>query len=338
MRAWETSEELRAFPGAVDPWHMKCFAEVAHAASIHPEVSRTTKKPIMRFTPGDGSKDVIDKRGERGSGGSGLGGAMSLLPLLLRFKYGWVVLLGIVAFSYFNGALGGGNSGSPHSAVGSANSANGPADTAAQFVGFVLDDVQKTWDSELARTGTPYRHAKLVLFTDTTRTACGYGEAATGPFYCPNDERVYIDLGFFDELSRKLGAQGDFAQAYVIAHEIGHHVQKILGISDRVQAAPRGAVRGASGLSVRLELQADCLAGVWSHFSEQRNLLEAGDLEEALNAAGAIGDDRLQRQSTGTVNPESFTHGSSAQRAAWFRRGHDGGTVQGCDTFGKSAP
>ncbi|HEX7669512.1 MAG TPA: neutral zinc metallopeptidase [Polyangiaceae bacterium] len=288
----------------------------------------------MRFTPGDGSEDIIDKRGERSDGGRGLGGAMSLLPFLLRFKYGWVILLAIVGFSYFKGALGGDGSGGPESAVAPHGK---PTDTPAQFVGFVLDDVQKTWDSELARTSTPYRHAKLVLFTDATRTACGYGEAATGPFYCPSDERVYIDLGFFEELSRKLGAKGDFAQAYVIAHEIGHHVQKILGISDRVHAAPRGAVQGASGLSVRLELQADCLAGVWSHFSEQRNLLETGDLEEALNAAGAIGDDRLQRQSTGTVNPESFTHGSSAERAEWFRKGHDSGTLKGCDTFGKSA-
>lgn len=290
----------------------------------------------MRFTPGDGSDDVIDKRGERGGGGGGLGGALSLLPLLLRFKYGWVILLLVVGFSYFKGALMGDGGGSSQSAA--APHAAKPTDTPAQFVGFVLDDVQKTWDSEFARTSTPYRHAKLVLFTDATRTACGYGEAATGPFYCPTDERVYIDLGFFDELSRKLGAKGDFAQAYVIAHEIGHHVQKILGISDRVHAAPRGTVQGASGLSVRLELQADCLAGVWSHFSEQRNLLETGDLEEALNAAGAIGDDRLQRQSSGTVNPESFTHGSSAQRAEWFRRGHDLGTLQGCDTFSQGAP
>jgi predicted metalloprotease len=289
----------------------------------------------MRFTPGDGSNDVIDKRGERGGGG-GLGGAMAFLPLLLRFKYGWVILVAVVGFSYFKGAFGGASSGNPEPAAESRSSK--PTDTPAQFVGFVLDDVQKTWETQLASTPTPYRHAKLVLFTDATRTACGYGEAATGPFYCPNDERVYIDLGFFDELSRKLGAKGDFAQAYVIAHEIGHHVQKIRGISDRVHTASRGAVQGASGLSVRLELQADCLAGVWSHFSEQRNLLETGDLEEALSAAAAIGDDRLQRQSKGTVNPETFTHGSSEQRARWFRRGHDLATLDGCDTFAANEP
>jgi predicted metalloprotease len=290
----------------------------------------------MRWTPGRESDDVIDKRGEQVPGGGGLGGAMAFLPLLLRMRYGWLILLVVVGFSYFKGAFGGNTGGDPKPALESRS--GGVTDTPAQFVGFVLDDVQKTWDVQLAATTTPYRHAKLVLFTDATRTACGYGQAATGPFYCPTDERVYIDLGFFDELARRLGAKGDFAQAYVIAHEIGHHVQKIRGISQRVEGAPRATLEGASGLSVRLELQADCLAGVWAHFTEQRKVLEAGDLEEALNAAAAIGDDRLQRQSAGTVHPESFTHGTSEQRARWFRQGHDAGNLDGCDTFAARTP
>jgi predicted metalloprotease len=178
----------------------------------------------------------------------------------------------------------------------------------------------------------PYRHAKLVLFTDATNTGCGFGRAATGPFYCPSDEQVYIDLGFYRELDQKLGAGGDFAQAYVIAHEMGHHVQKLLGTSDKVDKM-RGHTDGSGGASVRLELQADCYAGVWAHGAAQRNLLDQGDLDEALRAAAAIGDDRLQRQATGTVSPETWTHGSSEQRGRWLRRGYDTGKLESCDTF-----
>ena len=173
-----------------------------------------------------------------------------------------------------------------------------------------------------------------MLFTDATQTGCGYGDAATGPFYCPSDERVYIDLGFFHELAGKLGARGQFAQAYVVAHEIGHHVQKLLGITEKADACARGVGRhGATSASVRLELQADCFAGIWAHSTQQRDLLEAGDIESAVGAAAAVGDDRLQRQATGTVSPDSWTHGSSEERVRWFRRGYDTGSIPACDTF-----
>jgi predicted metalloprotease len=204
------------------------------------------------------------------------------------------------------------------------------ADKKAQFVGFVLDDTQATWRAML---GSQYTNAKLVLFTDATQTACGAGRAATGPFYCPNDQRVYIDLAFYDQLEKRLGARGDFAQAYVIAHEVGHHVQNLLGTSDKVHAAGRAQQLGAEGMSVRLELQADCYAGIWAHATKNRDLLEAGDLEEALNAAAAIGDDTLQKNSGGRVRPESFTHGTSAQRSHWFKAGFDTGSMEACDTF-----
>jgi predicted metalloprotease len=203
-------------------------------------------------------------------------------------------------------------------------------------VSFVLDDVQKTWAEIFRQRGMTYPHAKLVLFTDSTPTGCGYGDSATGPFYCPVDRQVYIDLGFYRELAGRLGARGDFAEAYVIAHEIGHHVQKLLGTSDRLHEA-RGSEKGAGGASVRLELQADCFAGIWGHSTAQRDLLEKGDLDEALGAASAIGDDRLQRQARGTVNPEKWTHGSSEQRSRWFRRGYDRGTIESCDTFGATS-
>ena len=187
--------------------------------------------------------------------------------------------------------------------------------------------------------GRTYREPKLRLYTGSEVTACGGGQAAMGPFYCPADEKVYIDLSFYDTL-RKLGAPGDFAQAYVIAHEIGHHVQKQLGISEQVQAArQRGDERRGNQLSVRLELQADCLAGVWGHHAQRaRQILEAGDVEEALNAASRIGDDTLQRETRGRVVPETFTHGSSAQRMAWFKRGMAEGSVEQCDTFRTSPP
>jgi predicted metalloprotease len=203
-------------------------------------------------------------------------------------------------------------------------------DREGHFVAFVLDDVQSTWETKFAEHGWPYQHAKLVLFTEGTRTGCGFGDAATGPFYCPEDERVYIDLGFFDELSHRLGAGGQFAQAYVVAHEMGHHVQNLRGTNAKVGAHAEGATGG----SVRLELQADCYAGIWAHTTGQRNLLEQGDIESALRAASAIGDDKLQRESTGRVRPDSFTHGTSAQRVKWFTRGYQTGEIQACDTFG----
>ena len=202
------------------------------------------------------------------------------------------------------------------------------------FVSFVLDDVQKNWDRTLpAQTGVPYHHAKLVLYRNSWPSSCGRASSATGPFYCPGDEKVYLDLGFFTELKRRLGAPGDFAQAYVIAHEIGHHVQKLLGIETRVRRLQQREPREANPLSVRLELQADCYAGIWAHSTEQRRIVNQRDVSAAMRAAAAVGDDRLQRLGQGYVNPESFTHGTSAERAQWFRRGFETGRIAACDTF-----
>jgi predicted metalloprotease len=201
------------------------------------------------------------------------------------------------------------------------------------FLSAVLDSTQSYWQRTLPSLGTQYQRARLVLFRDATQTACGFGEAAAGPFYCPGDGKVYVDLSFLEELDRRFGAPGDFAQAYVLAHEIGHHVQNVLGISEQVHRAQQQNRGAANELSVRLELQADCYAGVWGHVAAQQGMLERGDVEEGLTAAAAVGDDRIQRQATGRVNPESWTHGSSAQRMQWFRRGFDGGDPRACETF-----
>jgi predicted metalloprotease len=266
----------------------------------------------MRWDPSHQSEDLIDRRGE--GGGAGL---FWLLFWVLRSPLGWVggviVLIGWLVMQSLS---------------------EPPADDPRiAFVGDVLDDVQGTWARQLPREGVTYERAKLVVFEGTTSTGCGFGDAATGPFYCPLDRSVYIDLSFYDELQRRLGAPGDFAQAYVIAHELGHHVQNLLGVSDRVHRAPQHLQQGAEGLSVRLELQADCYAGVWAHDAQTRGRLELGDIEEAMTAAAAIGDDRLQSMSRGTVNPESFSHGTSAQRKAWFERGLARGNPRDCDTF-----
>ncbi len=203
-----------------------------------------------------------------------------------------------------------------------------------KVVSFVVDDVQKNWDRMLpAQTGVQYHHAKLVLYRNSYPSACGKASMATGPFYCPGDEKVYLDLEFFNELKRRFGAPGEFAQAYVIAHEIGHHLQKLLGIEGKVQHLRQQEPREANPLSVRLELQADCYAGVWANSTEQRKLVNQSDVSAAMRAAGAVGDDRLQRMGQGYVNPESFTHGTSAQRVQWFKRGFDTGRVSACDTF-----
>jgi predicted metalloprotease len=221
---------------------------------------------------------------------------------------------------------------------GGAPASSGPADSArtrenepeVQFVSFVLDDTQQTWHRLL---GPRYQDARLVLFRDQVQSACGFAQAATGPFYCPGDQRVYIDLEFFDELQRRFQAPGDFARAYVLAHEIGHHVQTLLGIENRVRRLQRGNPEAQNALSVRMELQADCLAGVWGHSTRQRGILEEGDVEEGMNAAAAVGDDRIQKMGRGRVSPESFTHGSSSQRVQWFRRGFESGDINACDTF-----
>jgi hypothetical protein len=255
----------------------------------------------------------------------GIGGALILLILSFIFRTNLFTL------------LGGGTGGS-----GTTLSQPDPARDEAekplvQFVSFVLDDTQKTWMQILPQqTNTSYRHAKLVLFRDVTQSGCGGAASATGPFYCPEDEKVYIDLGFFDELSRRFGAPGQFAQAYVLAHELGHHVQKLLGIEGKVHQLQESNSRQANPLSVKLELQADCFAGVWAHSTQQRGLLESGDVQSALGAASAVGDDHLQKMSTGHISPESFTHGSSQQRTHWFKAGLDNGTIAACNTFGQS--
>lgn len=279
----------------------------------------------MRWSPGGVSSDIEDRRsfgggGFRGPGMRlGLGSTLVLIVLGLIFKQDFL--------SMFLGA--------PAPAVQRQGGADrDPGEQReVQFVSFVLDDVQRTWDQLLPQSGAAYRHAKLVLFRDYTESGCGSAQSATGPFYCPPDEKVYVDLGFFDELSERFGAPGEFAQAYVLAHEVGHHVQTLLGVERKVreaQARNRGAV---NQLSVRMELQADCLAGVWGHSTKQRNIIDSADVEAGMRAAASVGDDRLQKMSKGHVSPESFTHGSSAQRVEWFRRGLEAGTVAACDTF-----
>ncbi len=293
----------------------------------------------MKWDEGHESPDVIDKRGQGGGGGGGLG-LLGLIPFVTRFRGGWVVALLIVGFVVWGGFKGlGGSSPDPSgtTTTSAAGAAHKTDDKKAQFVAFVLDDTQNTWKQEFAKRGKTYRNAKLVMFTGSTQTACGGGQAAQGPFYCPADERVYIDLSFYNELEQRFGAKGDFAQAYVIAHEIGHHVQKQLGISDKVSNA-RGNQRGEEGNSVRLELQADCFAGMWAKASDDKKILDPGDIDEALGAAAAIGDDRIQKQSGGRVNPETWTHGSSAQRSRWFKTGYARGDMDACDTFAATAP
>jgi uncharacterized protein len=213
-----------------------------------------------------------------------------------------------------------------------------PADSAreepmVEFVSFVLDDAQQVWSRIFQEQGTPYQDAKLVLFRNGVQSGCGNAQSAMGPFYCPQDQRVYLDLGFFEDLDSRFGAPGDFAQAYVLAHELGHHVQYLLGTEASVRRAQQENPRNANALSVAMELQADCYAGVWAHAASARARLEPGDAEEGIAAAGAVGDDRLQKAATGSVRPESFTHGSSSQRVSWFRRGFETGRPESCDTF-----
>ena len=280
----------------------------------------------MRWTPGGVSSDIEDRRGAGGGFGRGpmigCGGLIILLVLSL--------LTGKNFFALFDDAGGGGQVSTTTAA---------PADQTpeekerVQFVSFVLDDAQNTWARVLEQENVQYQKAKLVLFRDLTQSGCGVGQAASGPFYCSLDGKVYIDLSFFDELERRFEAQGDFAQAYVLAHEIGHHVQNLLGTSSRVQEAMERDRSNANEYSVRLELQADCYAGIWGHSTAQRNILEEGDVEEGLAAASAVGDDRLQRMSGRGVNPDSFTHGSSQQRVEWFQRGLRSGRIRDCETF-----
>jgi predicted metalloprotease len=281
----------------------------------------------MRWTPGGRSDNLEDRRAEGGGFGGlprlGLGGLVVLLVLSLIFKRDLLTPF-----------LANGGAGQPNpEATAEENAAEEPE---VQFVSFVLDDAQATWTRVLPTLGKQYQPAKLVLFRDAINSACGFAQAATGPFYCPVDQRVYIDLGFYQELKSRFGAPGDFAQAYVLAHEIGHHVQELLGTGGQVRRAEAERPDQANGLSVRLELQADCYAGVWGRSTEQRQLLDPGDVEEGIKAAGAVGDDRIQRMSAGRVNPDAFTHGTSEQRVAWFRRGYESGRPDACDTFGST--
>jgi predicted metalloprotease len=287
---------------------------------------------LMRWDEGHESPDVIDRRGQGPDRGGGISGVLALAPLLARHPIGLVILLLLLVGSALLGTIGTRDSDAPR-ATETAGTETTADDRDKHFVSFVLDDTQKNWRELFAKRGWDYRNAKLVLFDGATSTACGYGESATGPFYCPLDERVYIDLSFYDDLGRRFGAKGDFAQAYVIAHEIGHHVQNQLGSSKAVHGLRRSQREGETGANVRLELQADCYAGIWARSTDTRGLLEQGDIDEALTAAAAIGDDRLQKQAGRAVTPETFTHGTSAQRARWFRIGYQTGDIDACDTF-----
>ena len=289
----------------------------------------------MKWEGNRESDNVEDRRGSGGGfplpGGRGIGIGTIVIALL----GGW--LLGINPLTLL-GLLSG--AGGPPAQVQQAPAQRPPADdTLARFVSTVLADTEDVWHGVFRQAGGSYQEPRLVLFRGATPTACGTGQAAMGPFYCPADQKVYIDLGFYETLQSRLGAPGDFAQAYVIAHEVGHHVQNLLGISAKVDQM-RGRVSQAeyNRLSVRLELQADCFAGVWAHHAQNaRQILEQGDVEEAMNAAAKIGDDALQRSSGGAVVPESFTHGTSAQRQRWFHAGMQQGSLKACDTFAARA-
>lgn len=301
----------------------------------------------MRWKRTGSSSQVEDRRGQGGFGGGGgrmgfPGGKMAGGGL------GGIVIL--VLSLLFGGNLMGGGGGGGGGGFGvdpgldpfggtSQPSGNGleaaPSadDETAEFVTFVVEDVQQSWREQFRAAGKEYEVTTLVLFEDGVQTACGSASSATGPFYCPPDKKVYLDLGFFRELSTRFGAPGDFAQAYVVAHEFGHHVQNLLGVNEQVRRAQQKNPDDANELSVLLELQADCFAGVWANSAYEEQLLEEGDLEEGLAAAAGVGDDRIQKQSGGPVNRESFTHGSSAQRMEWFRKGYESGKPASCDTF-----
>lgn len=274
----------------------------------------------MRWTPGGRSPNLEDRRsagGGIGGRGLGIGGTVVVLALSLIFGRNLFSDLGVEPTL--------GATAAPMSAADSA-----AQEEQVQFVSFVLDDVQSTWSTILPKYGGTFHPARLVLFRSSTDSGCGTAQSAMGPFYCPLDERVYLDLGFFDELQKRFGASGDFARAYVIAHELGHHVQHLIGTDAKIRQAQESNPSSANELSVRLELQADCYAGVWAHSTDQRRLLEQGDVDEALGAASAVGDDRIQSRTTGRINVDSFTHGSAAQRSASFKRGFESGDPRNC--------
>jgi predicted metalloprotease len=280
----------------------------------------------MRWEGREGSSNVEDRRGMRMGRGAGLG-------------CGGLLVVAVIAL--LTGAdpqqllqLLGGAAQAPTETAPAPPGQSRPQDQLGQFASVVLRDTEVTWTEVFGQRGARYEEPQLVLFEQAVRSACGMNSSAVGPFYCPLDRKVYLDLGFFSEMSRRLGAPGDFAAAYVIAHEVGHHVQTLLGVNEQVNRLRQSASEAESNqLSVRMELQADCLAGVWGHFADQRQIIEPGDFEEGLRAAAAIGDDRLQKMGQGYVQPESWTHGSSEQRAIWLRQGLTSGRVESCDTF-----
>jgi predicted metalloprotease len=294
----------------------------------------------MEWTPGGTSNDIEDRRDEGGGGsgggfgfgGGGFGGIhLGIGGFLLLLIGSWIFHVNL--FSLIGGG-GGGQSLVSDRDPSADRALDASESKEKQFMSFILDDVQKTWTTLLPeQANVPYRHAILVLYRDVTNAGCGAAQSATGPFYCPTDEKVYLDLGFFNELAAKFGAPGEFAQAYVVAHELGHHVQKILGTEAKVTAAEQRDRAHANQYSVRLELQADCYAGVWGHTAQQRGFVHPDDIDQGLAAAASVGDDRLQRMARGSVSPESFTHGSSAQRTEWFKKGLDSGQISACNTF-----
>ena len=290
----------------------------------------------MRWEGGEQSDNVEDRRGAGGLGGSLFGGrSIGIGTLLIAVVAG--LIFGVNPLQLI-GMLGG--TGGP-AQVQQAPTGQPPAnDQASQFIRTVLRDTELVWDKLFRESGGTYVQPKLVMFSGYTPTACGTGQSAMGPFYCPGDQRVYIDLAFYRDLRTRFRAPGEFAQAYVIAHEVGHHVQNLMGISEKVHRAQQGASRArANALSVRLELQADCFAGVWGARADAaRHIIEPGEIDQALRAAAAIGDDRLQQQSQGRIVPESFTHGSSEQRVRWFKRGMASGDIRQCDTFKTASP
>jgi len=301
----------------------------------------------MKWRPRKGGSDVEDRRGQ-GGGLGGLGGGGLPIPMGKAGGGIGTILIVVVLYLLLGGGGGGGDGGGGFSFPGlPADQAEVPAqggggqaaegapagDQQAQFAEFVVGDAQDFWQQQFASSGDQFKRAKLILFSGATNTGCGQGSAATGPFYCPLDQKAYIDLGFFGELSRRFQAPGDFAQAYVLAHEIGHHVQQQLGIEEKVRADSEANPDDENELSIRLELQADCFAGLWGRSAYDRGALEDGDLEEGITAAEAVGDDRIQEQTQGRIDPESWTHGSSEQRIKWFRAGFDSGEIKACDTF-----
>ena len=293
----------------------------------------------MEWTPGDISSDIEDRRDEGGGGEGGGGGGFGWPHLGI----GGIIIIGLLSLvfhqNFFSFFSGGSDTPTTQRQVDPAvhKQRNATADLELHFISSVLIDIQDTWTRLLpAQANRPYRHAKLVLFRDSTPSHCGMAGEATGPFYCPGDETVYLDLGFFHELKTRFGgSDAEFAQAYVLAHELGHHVQKILGIEGKVNRLQQQHPSEANPLSVDLELQADCFAGVWGFTSQQRGKINTDDVGAALSAAAAVGDDRLQRMATGHVSPEKFTHGSAQQRTSWFQRGLRSGNIKACNTFAR---